>query len=129
MPIAALPRWYRRCTVHVNLTPKGFVDKVALEAMSCAKPCLVANEGFRETLDRFAQPLLFRHGDPADLAEKLRAIFLTDARQQHEIGRYLRGQVSRLHSLQSLSKRLVDILGGPGKGQALAVPLGAGRIK
>src|SRR5262245_5835395 len=53
VPMRNLPDWYRRCTVHINMSPVGFGDKVAWEAMSCAKPCLVANEGFRETLGKY----------------------------------------------------------------------------
>jgi glycosyltransferase involved in cell wall biosynthesis len=49
--------WYRRCAVHVNLTPAGFGDKVALEAMSCGALCIVANEGYRETLGDAAEKL------------------------------------------------------------------------
>jgi glycosyltransferase involved in cell wall biosynthesis len=50
VPHSELLTWYRRCTMHVNLTATGSGDKVALEAMSCGRPSLVANEGFRETL-------------------------------------------------------------------------------
>ena len=38
-----LPYWYRRCAVHVNLAPIGSGDKVALEAMACGAPTVVAN--------------------------------------------------------------------------------------
>ncbi len=50
---AELPAWYCRAAVHVNLTPKGFGDKVALEAMSCATPCLTANT---ESADHARRP-------------------------------------------------------------------------
>jgi glycosyltransferase involved in cell wall biosynthesis len=108
--ITGLPTWYRRCTVHVNLTPSGFVDKVALEAMSCAKPCLMANEGFRETLGRFADQLLFRHGDAEHLAERLLALLMLDDRRRDEIGRYLHGRMVQLHSLKNLTSNLVEVL-------------------
>jgi glycosyltransferase involved in cell wall biosynthesis len=54
VPQSALPNWYRRCTVHVNLTPTGLElgTKLAWEAMACGRPCLAANEGFRETCGR-----------------------------------------------------------------------------
>ena len=60
VPPAELPDWYRRCAVHVNLTPTGFGDKVAWEAMACGRPCLVANDDVVETLGRHADELLFR---------------------------------------------------------------------
>jgi hypothetical protein len=94
--------------VHVNLTPAGFGDKVAWEAMSCARPCLVANEDFRETLGEHADALLFRHGDAEDLARKLEAL-LTKSTDEHDaIGSDLRAQVERLHSLPRLAGRILE---------------------
>lgn len=104
---AELPAHYRRCAVHVNLTPAGFGDKVAWEAMSCGRPCLVANDDFRETLGRYENELLFRNGDAADLAEKLRALLARSAGERTEIGAYLRAQVERLHALPGLADRIL----------------------
>ncbi len=104
-----LPFWYRRCAVYVNLTPTGFGDKVAWEAMSCGKLCVAANEGFRDTFGRYADLLLFRHGDAESLAARLRwALSLTDTETQR-IGQYLREQVMKLHSLDGLATKLVDL--------------------
>jgi FkbM family methyltransferase len=110
VPPAQLPVWYRRCAVHVNLTPVGFGDKVAWEAMACGRPCLVANDDFRETLGRHANELLFRVNDAADLAAKLSAVLQKTADQRAEIGAYLRAQVDRLHSLPRLAERILELL-------------------
>ena len=104
-----LPRWYRRCTVHVNLTPTGSGDKVALEAMSYGRPSLVASEGFRETLGEYAEALLFRHADPEDLATKLAALLDLSPTKRERMGVYLRAQVIKMHSLARLSDKLVDV--------------------
>jgi glycosyltransferase involved in cell wall biosynthesis len=109
VPMVNLPSWYRRCTVHVNLTPTGFGDKVAWEAMACGKPCLVANEGFRETLWRWAERLLFQHGDAEDLAEKLWALLQEHPEQLATIGQDLRQSVIKHHSLQRLAERFVEV--------------------
>jgi glycosyltransferase involved in cell wall biosynthesis len=111
MPPRALPPWFRRATVHVNLTGAGFGDKVALEAMSCACPSLVANEGFRETLGVHAGALLFRHGDADDLAAKLLVQLQAPAAARERVGRELREQVLRRHSLAGLVERLTALLG------------------
>ncbi|MCH8877297.1 MAG: glycosyltransferase family 4 protein [Chloroflexi bacterium] len=111
VPMGELPSWYGRCTVHVNLTPSGFGDKVALEAMACGRPCLVANEGFKETLGNYAESLVFHHGDPGDLAEKMQNLLELTSLEHQEIGIYLRNQVIRLHSLKQLAERLVDVFG------------------
>jgi len=110
VPMAGLVEWYRRCTVHVNLTPAGFGDKVAWEAMSCGRPCLVANEDFRETLGREAGRLLFRHGDAESLAGRLDALLREPPEALDAVGAYLRGQVERLHSLDALAGKVLALL-------------------
>jgi glycosyltransferase involved in cell wall biosynthesis len=107
--IINLPPWYRRCAVHVNLTPNGFVDKVALEAMSCGRPSVVANEGFRETLGKHASELLFRHGDADDLAKKLIGLLALSETGRDQIGLDLRRQVTRMHSLDTLANSLTEV--------------------
>lgn len=109
VPMTQLPDWYRHCTVHVNLTPTGFGDKVVLEAMACGKPCLVANEGFRETLGRWAGRLLFQYGDAEDLAENLFTLLQQPPEQLTTIGKDLRQSVIKHHSLQRLAERLVEL--------------------
>jgi glycosyltransferase involved in cell wall biosynthesis len=109
IPMGNLPVWYRRCTVHVNLTPTGFGDKVAWEAMACGRPCIVANEGFRKTLGNYADLLFFRHGDPKNLSEKLLAVHELSTMQREQIGLYLRNRVFQMHSLEKLADRLVSL--------------------
>jgi len=106
----ALPDWYRRCTIHVNLTPTGFGDKVALEAMACGRPCVVANEGFRETLGRYANQLWFRYGNAQDLANKLEKILTMPLAERESMGVYLREQVIKMHSLQRLTEKLFGLM-------------------
>lgn len=104
-----LASWYRRCTVHVNLTATGSGDKVAWEAMACGRPCLVANEGFRETLGVYAGGLLFSYSDPGDLAQKLEEVLRLSPMQQQESGIDLRQSVASRHSLEHLADGLVDL--------------------
>jgi glycosyltransferase involved in cell wall biosynthesis len=109
LPMTELPSWYRRCTVLVNLTPLGSGDKVAWEAMASERPCLVANEGFRDTLGEYAAALLFRHMDAQDLAEKLRALLDLHPATRDRLGAYLREQVICMHSLDRLGGRLINV--------------------
>jgi glycosyltransferase involved in cell wall biosynthesis len=109
MPMAHLPFWYQRCAIHVNLTPKGFGDKVAWEAMACARPCLVANEGFRATLGKYAECLLFRHGDADDLAKRLLTLLEFSLTEREQMGHYLRDQVIHMHSMDRLAECLVEV--------------------
>jgi glycosyltransferase involved in cell wall biosynthesis len=92
------------------MTPNGSGDKVAWEAMACGKPCVVANEGFSQTLGKYARQLTFRHGDSEDLAEKLAWVLSLSPQDRASIGAYLRMQVIQLHSLDRLASRLVSIM-------------------
>jgi glycosyltransferase involved in cell wall biosynthesis len=122
-PITSLPEWYRRCTVHVNMTPTGFGDKVALEAMACGKPSLVANEGFRETLGKLENRLLFSFGDAEHLEEKLSALLELCERDRDEIGKYLAQQITQLHGMDHLSSSLVEILEKVTRSRCVSTPV------
>jgi glycosyltransferase involved in cell wall biosynthesis len=106
VPQSALPNWYRRCTVLVNMTPTGSGDKVVWEAMACGRPCLAANEGFRETMGEYAEVLLFPYDDMEALAERLLWMLRLPLNEAERIGTYLRAQVVALHSLNQLAEKL-----------------------
>jgi glycosyltransferase involved in cell wall biosynthesis len=109
LPMRDLPGWYRRSTVHVNLTPTGFGDKVAWEAMSCGRPSLVANDGFRKSLGAHSTDLLFRHGDAEALTRRLEWVLSLSVEDLTRIGADLREGVVRAHSLKGLASKLVDL--------------------
>lgn len=110
VPRDELPGWYRRCAVHVNLTPAGFGDKVALESQACARPTITANEDFRETLGDYADRLIFRPGDPDDLCSRLLALLSLPEEERLRMGLYLRERVQHLHGIENLAARLVKLL-------------------
>jgi glycosyltransferase involved in cell wall biosynthesis len=120
VPATQLPAQYRRCAVHVNLTGPGFGDKVAWEAMSCARPCLAANDDFRETLGRYEHDLLFHTAE--ELTAKLTALLAMTPQERDAIGQYQRAQVERLHSLPRLAERILDVLADCRRGEAPALP-------
>ena len=109
VPQSALPNWYRRCTVLVNMTPTGSGDKVVWEAMACGRPCLAANEGFQETMGRWSDWLLFRYSEPSDLAGKLETLLNIDYNQLREMSIELRQRVIERHSLARLTEKLVTL--------------------
>jgi glycosyltransferase involved in cell wall biosynthesis len=106
--VERLPFWYRRCAVHVNMTPTGSGDKVVWEAMSCGKLSLAANEGFRETFGRYADLLLFRYQDAEGLADGLRRALSLNGIERERMETYLREQVVKMHGLDRLATLLVD---------------------
>lgn len=104
------PAWYARSTVHVNLAPLGALDKAALEAMACGRPSVVANPAFVETLGPYADLLLFRHGDAADLAGRLATLLSKTAAERAAMGVALAERVSEMHGLERLASKLVQEL-------------------
>jgi glycosyltransferase involved in cell wall biosynthesis len=110
VPIERLTSWYHRCTVTVNMTPTGSGDKVVWEAMACGRPCVVANEGFRETLGRYAGPCLYTYGDSEQLAARLKWLLSVPQTERVAMGRYFRQQVESMHSLDRLAQNLANIL-------------------
>lgn len=118
VPHIDLPSWYRRCIVHVNLTPTGFADKVVFEAMACSRLSLVANESFRDTMGAYADLLIFRHGDAGSLEERLLWSLTLEEKEMHLIQEHLRQQVIQKHSLNRLADRLIDILQSLRKSQS-----------
>lgn len=101
--------WYRRCFAHINLCPTGALDKAALEAMACGRLSLVANEGFRDTLGQWADWLLFRHGNPTDLAQKVERLLQMSHSERQAMAAGLRQSVVEQHGLARLADRLVEI--------------------
>jgi glycosyltransferase involved in cell wall biosynthesis len=115
---AEIRLWYQRCVLHVNLTPTGFGDKVAWEAMSCGKPSLAANAGFADTFGVYKDLLLFRHGDAYDLATKLEGQLRLSYHERQQLGLYLRSRVIERHSLESLAGKLGTLFHQVGRGHA-----------
>jgi len=109
VPMEKLPFWYRRCSVHVNMTPTGSGDKVVWEAMACGSPCVVANEGFGETLGEYADRLLFPYGEAKWLAERLAWTLSVSDDERARIGANLRERVVASHGVERLAQKLVDI--------------------
>jgi len=109
IPFTETIQSYHRCFAHVNLSPTGGLDKAALEAMACGKPCLVANEGFRVTLGHWASHLLFRQGSVEDLVDQLERLLAMSESQRRAMGTDLRKSVIEQHSLERLADRLVSV--------------------
>jgi glycosyltransferase involved in cell wall biosynthesis len=110
VPMRELPAWYRKCTIHVNLTPTGFGDKVTWEAIACGRPCVAANEGFRDTFAKYTEKLLFEYANANSLAERLRWVLSLDEAERNAMGAYLRQKVVGLHSLGRLATYLTTLL-------------------
>jgi glycosyltransferase involved in cell wall biosynthesis len=112
VPNHRLAHWYARAFAHVNCSPSDHsLDKAVLEAMACRKPSLSSTVGFKETMGRWTDRLLFQQGNSADLAQKLEWLLrLTDA-ERMVMGIDLREAVVSRHDLEQLADRIVALLG------------------
>jgi len=110
VPYERLPAWYRRASVHVNLSPIGALDKSALEAMACGRPSIVANAGFGPTLGPHADALLVAAADGRAVADRIEDLLATPAAERVRLGAALRERIVRDHDLDRLAGRLVALL-------------------
>lgn len=93
-----MPQQYRSADIAVNLTPKGGLDKAMLEAMAAGCLALTSNEAFGKLLGPHAGRLIFKHGDPKDLAEKITALARLPADEQGIISDFLVQAVNKEHT-------------------------------
>lgn len=104
-PHGRMPEVYCSADLSVNLAPTGGLDKAVLESMACGVPAFSSNRAFAPLFGPLAPSLLFRHGDPEDLAEKITRFF---AASPSGIGARLRQSVIAEHDIAS---RVSDIAG------------------
>ena len=111
LPAAEVRDWYRRATVAVNMSPVGLFDKAAVESMACGAPTIVCNPAFAPLLGDKVELLLTRGPeDVAGLRGRLERLSALSDEERAEIGRQLRENVRREHSLDKLTGRLLAVL-------------------
>jgi glycosyltransferase involved in cell wall biosynthesis len=111
VPNHELPHWYRRCFAHVNCSPADHsLDKAVLEAMACGRPSLSSSLGFKETMGKWADTLLFEHANSEDLALKIEGLLRLDNAKRQSIGMSLRESSLKHHDLGQLSNRVIAVL-------------------
>lgn len=74
VPYRDIAAQYAWADVAVGCTPAGGIDKVLLEAMAAGCVVLTSNTVMRTYLEPYADRLVFRHGEPGELADKLQAL-------------------------------------------------------
>ncbi|MBI5118514.1 glycosyltransferase family 4 protein [Candidatus Poribacteria bacterium] len=73
VPHADLPKWYALADVFCLPSLREGMPNVVLESLACGRPVVASDVGALPDLVDGSNGRLFRSGDPADLAEKLRS--------------------------------------------------------
>jgi len=74
--------------------------------MSCKVPVIVANTAFEEGFGQYDNKLIFKHGDPADLADKMQAVMDNEPDGLRD---FLRDQVLDRHNVDNLISKMLKI--------------------
>ena len=105
-----LPEKISRSELYVDAsTGSSALNKGMLEAMACERPVITANEKFASLFGPYADLLMYKCGDPADLAVKIEGYCSLDSTRKEEIGRYMRTVVVRDHNVATLMQKIVTI--------------------
>jgi len=108
---AEVVQLYRRAMLAVNLTPRGFFDKAALEAMLIGLPLVGANPAFASLWGEDTPRLqIDSPTDAAGLAQRIADLLRTDHSERTRIGAALRTRALAAHSLDRLMDRLVALM-------------------
>lgn len=110
-----VPALYAACSLLVNASFTGSVDKVVLEAMASGRPVLSCNESFGHvfrSLGPDAAQLSFAAGDAADLARRMAHLLDLGQEQKRGLSDRLRAIVAREHEVDQLMGRLVSAMAG-----------------
>ncbi len=103
IPRDALPVYYRRAFLHLNLSNTGSMDKTVVEALACGCPVLTSNEAFRGLLSVYPEFLL-DEDDPQTIAERVLSI-------RRKLGAYspddLRALVLGQHDLETYADKVM----------------------
>ena len=107
-----MPYMYNQSRCFVFATPGG-VGKALLEAMSCGLPIIVAEPNMTDFLPKHLADLVLCHNNAESLASLMAEMTNRSEDERREIGQSLRKLVEEEYSLQSLTDRIIEIIGEP----------------
>lgn len=102
-----MPSIYREKELLINVTDLGSFDKVVLEAMASGCLTIVSNSYFKDVLP---ETMISDARNPDRLASSILRVLDMNLDQKHDLRHNLRKYVSERHSLDSLSKKIADII-------------------
>lgn len=110
VPYEEVVKVLNRSSIFVHAQPFTAIDKAPLESMATETITVMYNPAYKELMGgELSGLLLFRKGDPRDLAKKIEKVMEMDEVEREDIGRRLREIVVKNHNLDLLMERLVSI--------------------
>jgi glycosyltransferase involved in cell wall biosynthesis len=103
LPLDQLGSVFNRCTLLLNLSSTGSMDKVVLEALASGCPVLTSNEAFKELLATFPQMYL-SNTTPESVAKALIELY-AHAKKLNPLT--LRALIEETHDLKGYALRIV----------------------
>lgn len=103
-----LPDIYGRAHFTLNASA-GAIDKAVLEGMLCGALPVTCNEAFSEYLSRLDPLLYVARESGTAVADHVAALWSRDSAAQRGLAKRCRESVLAFHSLDSLTRRIVDM--------------------
>lgn len=100
----------RQTSVVTNLSALGYFDKAALEGMLIGKPVLAPNPAFSPLWGDYTDQLCLSDLHPQTIAQSIQGILDLPLEERQEMGKALRARTAEAHSLNSLMKRLKNLI-------------------
>ncbi len=109
VPHHETPLYYQDCTIFINPSLTGSLDKTGLEAMACGKSFLTCNKSYLSLFNGYRDDLFFRPKDSEDLATKLTSLITRSSQERKSMGLSLRKVVVEQHDLRRLINELIKV--------------------
>ena len=110
-----LPDIYGRAHFMLNASATGSIDKAVLEGMLCGALPVTCNVAFAEYLSRLDPLLYVARGSGMDLAAHVAALWRRESETQRGLAKRCRESVLAFHSLDSLTRRIMDMFESVGQ--------------
>lgn len=108
VPYQKIKSFYQSADLNVNLCPTGGLDKAVLEAMASGIPVMAANNEFKKEFGVYADKLMIKENDAADLAQKIESLNKMNGEENKSMKAYLRDRVIENHELKNLINKISD---------------------
>jgi glycosyltransferase involved in cell wall biosynthesis len=109
IPNAEAPNIYRKYAIVANLTQSGSFDKTIIEAMASGTLVIASNKSFEDLLPtEYHTAMVFEEKNAHAFAQKVAALVRLTPEEKAKIGAELRELVMNKHSVEHLSKRIVE---------------------